>query len=131
MIALDLDLQHLRRAQLRATKQVSVFAANAQQLPFADGAFDAVVLRMALSQMPQPLAAIEEALRVLKKGGFMSVIDQATRGRAAATVHDSAQPAADAFRETLLNNLTGRRDTRIDTERSLPRLFMLRVQKVK
>lgn len=136
VVALDLELKHVRRAHARASKQIFVAAANAQQLPFADGAFDAVVLRMALSQMPQPLTALDEAMRVLKKGGFISMIDHAARGRGSATAMDgvlvdhAAKPAADTFRETLLNHLTGRRDIRIDTERSLPRLFMLRAQKV-
>ncbi len=118
VVALDLDFQHVRRARQRAAKQVCVTAANAQQLPFAENVFDAVVLRMALSQMPQPLAALDEALRVLKKGGFMSVID-------------SARPAGDTFRETLLQHLSARPGTLLDIERSLPRLFMLRAQKVK
>lgn len=131
VIALDLELKHVRRAHARASKQIFVTAANAQQLPFTDGAFDAVVLRMALSQMPQPLMALGEAMRVLKKGGFISLIDHAAPGRASTAVADSAKPAGDTFRETLLNHLSSRSDMRIDTERSLPRLFMLRAQKVR
>lgn len=121
VVALDLELRHVRRARARAPQQVFVTAANAQQLPFSDGVFDAVVLRMALSQMPAPLTALDEAVRVLKTGGFISVIDHVAPGRAA---------AGDSFRETLLNHLAGRRDISVDIERSLPRLFMLRAQKV-
>lgn len=144
VVALDLELKHVRRARTRASQQIFVTAANAQQLPFVDGVFDAVVLRMALSQMPAPLIALDEALRVLKKGGYISLIDQAARGRGSATakpvlsavegdgalVADLAKPGGDTFRATLLNHLSARRDIFIDTERSLPRLFMLRAQKV-
>lgn len=118
VIALDLEFKHVRRARARATQQVFVTAANAQQLPFADTAFDAVVLRMALSQMPEPLTAVDEAVRVLKKGGFISIIDAAT-------------PAGDSFRESLLGHLSLKKEIQTDIERSLPRLFMLRLKKIR
>ena len=94
--------------------------------------------------MPNPLEALDEALRILKKGGFISLIDHSARGRAVATARpvlgavdaggamlpDSAKQAGDSFRESILDHLAARRDIHVDTERALPRLFMLRAQKI-
>ena len=74
------------------------------------------MLRMALSQMPDHRAALAEALRVLKPGGFISVIDSDTDSNR--TLRNSV---VSFFTETPLLQL--------DTERALPRLFMLRAQR--
>jgi SAM-dependent methyltransferase len=52
-----------------------VFAvlANAERLPFPDGAFDVVVSSEALEQIERPLFAIQEMARVLKPGGQLLV----------------------------------------------------------
>ncbi len=116
VVAVDLDFGHTRRARSRSAGQVTVYCADAQQLPFAAAALDAVVLRMALSQMPDHRAALAEALRVLKPGGFISVIDSDTDSNR--TLRNSV---VSFFTETPLLQL--------DTKRALPRLFMLRAQR--
>jgi SAM-dependent methyltransferase len=45
--------------------------ADAQYLPYRDAHFDLVFSQNALEHIPDPLAAIGEALRVLKPGGFL------------------------------------------------------------
>jgi SAM-dependent methyltransferase len=43
--------------------------ADAEALPFADGAFDAVVINFGVHHFPLPLRALREAKRVLRSGG--------------------------------------------------------------
>jgi len=116
IFAIDLDFVHTRKARDRAGARIKVVCADARQLPFTAAAFDAVVLRMALSQIPDHRAALAEALRVLRPGGFITVIDGDT---------DSNR--------TLRNSVTAffseTPQLRPDIERTLPRLFMLRAQR--
>lgn len=116
VVALDIDHHHALEAQ-KKNSAVRVLAADAQCLPFTDGAFDAVVLRMALAQIPEPAKALAEAVRITRPGGFISVID-------------TNNPAGGSFRESVMKHLAGIGGVRTDVERALPRLFMLRLLKL-
>ncbi len=48
---------------------------NAQALPFADEAFDAVVCRAAFKNFSDPAKALDEMARVLRPGGFGLIMD--------------------------------------------------------
>src|SRR5215469_16126250 len=48
---------------------------DAEQLPFAPGAFDLVISRHLLWTLPHPEAAIDEWIRVLRPGGRLVVVD--------------------------------------------------------
>jgi SAM-dependent methyltransferase len=54
--------------------------ASGEDLPYADGAFDAVVFSNSLHHMPAPAKALREALRVLKPGGLLYVMEPVPAG---------------------------------------------------
>lgn len=118
VIGIDIDKGHIDKAQMRASSAKAVYAAmaDAQNLPVQSHTVDAVILRMALSQIPEPLVALDEAVRVLKPGGFLSLID-------------SEKKTGDAFQRKISAHLENQKTVAIDFTRSLPRLFMLRARK--
>jgi len=77
--------------------------ADAAELPFDDGAFDAVIAMHMLYHLPDPAAAIAEMSRVLKPGGFLAVTTNGVGNMreiyALTTIFGSApsDPAAAAF----------------------------------
>jgi len=119
IIAIDIDSGHVRRAAevRRGREKITVLQADAQRMPLADCSVDSVILRMALSQIPEPAAAFAEAVRILKQGGFLSVID--TEG-----------PAGKGLRKIVQDSIAGAGVVKLDVERLLPRLFMVRLQKL-
>lgn len=64
-----------RRAQ-KMEKKVRAEVMDAANLNFPDKSFDCVVLHLALAVVPDPVAAIQEASRVLKPGGRVSIFDK-------------------------------------------------------
>jgi SAM-dependent methyltransferase len=61
--------------RLAARRGVSVAAARGEQLPFRGGAFGAVLFALALCFVPDQLAALREARRVLRPAGGVVVGD--------------------------------------------------------
>lgn len=49
---------------------------NAHHLAFADNAFAYVVLHLIVSVVPDPVACVREAVRVLNVGGTLSIFDK-------------------------------------------------------
>lgn len=50
---------------------VDGLAADAQDLPFADGSFDVVIANQMLYHVPDPARAVREMARVLRRGGVL------------------------------------------------------------
>jgi len=70
IVATDLNQAMLDVASARISSERSEFrAADAQSLPFEDGAFDLVVCQFGVMFFPDRIAAYREARRVLKPGG--------------------------------------------------------------
>jgi phosphatidylethanolamine/phosphatidyl-N-methylethanolamine N-methyltransferase len=76
----DLTPAMVRRAQDRSEALglvgADVRVLDAHRLDLPDGSFDAVVLHLLLAVVPDPVAAIREARRVLAPGGRVAVFDK-------------------------------------------------------
>jgi ubiquinone/menaquinone biosynthesis C-methylase UbiE len=68
-------LSNARRNNKALGLNVDFRKGDAENLPFADEAFDAVVSRYVLWTVPDPKKAIREWKRVLKPGGMVIIID--------------------------------------------------------
>ncbi len=55
--------------------RIDLRAARAEELPFADGAFDAVAFTYVLRYVSDPVATVGELARALRPGGVMSGLD--------------------------------------------------------
>ena len=69
----DYDERLLRRAQAHYRSRIPLFRLDAAALPFADGAFDVVVMFEALYYLVRPEEFFREARRVLRPGGAVLV----------------------------------------------------------
>jgi ubiquinone/menaquinone biosynthesis C-methylase UbiE len=78
VVGIDLSEKMLERAKKKADEKgldIEFMIADAENLPFDDGEFDAVINRHLLWTLPNPQKAINEWSRVVKKGGKVVAID--------------------------------------------------------
>ena len=61
-------------AERRGITNIRFQQCSADDLPFPDNSFDAVVCRLGVMLFPDPLAAIKEMLRVTKPGGHLAFV---------------------------------------------------------
>lgn len=76
-VGLDLTAAMLARVPRR--DDLALVRGDAMRLPFADGAFDFVVLHLIVAVVPRPARCLAEAARVLKPGGRAFVLDKFLR----------------------------------------------------
>lgn len=79
VVAIDLTPAMVERVRRRAAERdrpVDARVGNAQDLEFPDASFDALILHLILAVVPDPVAAIREAERVLRPGGRAAVFDK-------------------------------------------------------
>ncbi|MFO0761315.1 MAG: methyltransferase domain-containing protein [Byssovorax sp.] len=79
--ALGVDLSPAMLAQARARlplagREVALVEGDAQALPVEDASFDAAVLNLILSVVPDGAACLRESLRALRPGGRAVVFDK-------------------------------------------------------
>ncbi len=80
VVVSDINADMLRVGAERARNwrfpaQVSFVEANAEQLPFEDGSFDAYTIAFGIRNVPRIDVALREAHRVLKRGGRILVLE--------------------------------------------------------
>jgi arsenite methyltransferase len=85
VIGLDYSRRNIEAAKRDASarglsRTVSFYCGDAEQLPFADGAFDAIVCECALCTFPNKQSAAAEFARVLRPGGRFGLSDLTRRG---------------------------------------------------
>lgn len=77
VVGLDLTLRMLAEARrMSVDHEIMWIAGDAEALPFADGAFDAVTVRRAPHHFPHLRQAIGEMARVIRPGGRLAIVDQ-------------------------------------------------------
>jgi len=64
-----------RAKSWRYPRQVSFIEANAEELPFEDKSFDAYTIAFGIRNVPRIQKALDEAHRVLKRGGRILVLE--------------------------------------------------------
>lgn len=77
MAAVDRQAERLAAAAGKTKRgpRPAFACADAQQLPFPDGAFDAVVGSLVFCSIPDPLAALADVRRVLRPGGRLHLLE--------------------------------------------------------
>ncbi|MBU0492658.1 MAG: methyltransferase domain-containing protein [Chloroflexi bacterium] len=77
VMGLDISMQFVRRSRERVgpAARAGWLQGDAEQLPFADGSFDAVVSLGTLHHLPRPEQAIAEVARVLRPGGWLLALE--------------------------------------------------------
>jgi len=82
----------LRRKLVRARVPVEVSESGAEDLPFRDGSFDAVVSTLVLCSVPNQEKALAEVRRVLRPGGRLLFIEHVRGEGSVARVQDRVLP---------------------------------------
>ncbi len=78
VVAVEPDADYLHRSAERAhsgERNVCHVRSIAEQLPFDDDTFDAVVMTFALCSVEDPPGALAEAYRVLRPGGYIHLLE--------------------------------------------------------
>ena len=108
LTCIDNNARLLETAKDRLARfpNVSVSVADAEQLPFADGSFDAVLMFHTLTYTEQPLRALTECTRVLRPGGRLVLLclDEHQQPEVTAPYGERHQ----GFSKTSLSRLLGR-----------------------
>jgi ubiquinone/menaquinone biosynthesis C-methylase UbiE len=87
VVGIDLSAPNLKLAHQQAErlgKRITFSQRAAEKTGFADGSFDLVTATMLIHEMPMPVLrrVLAEALRVLRPGGLLAVLDFAQTGDA-------------------------------------------------
>jgi len=97
-VAVDLSPRMLRRAASRARRlehDVDLVLADAQHLPFRDGAFDSAAATFVFCSVPDPVMGLGEVRRVLRDEGQVHLLEHVRAGnRVVGRLMDLINPVA-------------------------------------
>ncbi len=108
VVGLDASATMLARAtQERSACELAYVRGDAGDLPFRDGAFDAVCCFAALYLIEAPLRAVDEIVRVLAPGGRVALLTSVSRGPLPAAAADAVVRGLSGIRVFGRDELTG------------------------
>ncbi len=84
-VAIDISPKMLERAARRARRlgrTVDLVLADAERLPFRDGAFDAAAATFVFCSVPDPIAGLREVRRVVRDSGRIHLLEHVRSGNA-------------------------------------------------
>ena len=100
---IDVKANKIAEAQAAADAEgvkVTFQTASGEAIPESDGSFDTVIFSNSLHHMPSPSKALVEALRVLKQGGALYVMEPVPSGNyhdATCLVNDETEVRTQAY----------------------------------
>lgn len=84
-VAIDLSPRMAAKAARRGRQEhrdVDLILADAQQLPFRDGVFDAAAATFVFCSVPDPVVGLSDVKRVLRSGGRVHLLEHVRAGNA-------------------------------------------------
>ena len=82
IIATDITpamIARIKKRNIKLKRNVEAIVMDGQALRYDDNSFDKIILHLILAVIPNPVACIKEAERVLKPGGYIAVFDKFVR----------------------------------------------------
>lgn len=82
IIATDITpsmIARIKRRNVKLKRNLEAIVMDGQALRYANNSFDKIILHLILAVIPDPVACIKEAERVLKQGGQIVVFDKFVR----------------------------------------------------
>lgn len=100
----DLTPAMLKKAQARIPEQhnISLQQGDVMHLDFQDNSFDAVIMHLILAVVPEPIRALQEAIRVTRANGQILILDKFIK------------PDEKAYIRRMISPLLGKIATRTD-----------------
>lgn len=91
-------IHKIEKRNLKLNCNLKAMVMDGQALQFPDNSFDKIILHFVLAVIPDPIACIKEAERVLRKGGTIVVFDKfLPRNRKISFVRKLINPIANFF----------------------------------